>query len=138
MIMKIYLYCILLTLSATILNAQKEDSSVHRTKLSILVLQYHESLNQIYWLDKKGEIDKDNSLHTSTSSIIAPIKYKGPKVITLCALKQKPNPDGSLYTPIAKASLPASKNTIIILIPNSKKKKDEKKHIHTSLANNHY
>jgi len=123
--MKTYLLFILLALTS-MLSAQKKDTTEHLTKLSIFVLKYDESLTQLHWLDSTGKLDKGTPINTSTSSIMAPIKYKGPKKMTLCSLKKNATPEGVQFTPVAKVTLPESKNTILILIPSSPKKKSEK------------
>lgn len=119
--MKLYLLFTLFALT-TQLSAQQKDKNTHRTNLSIFVLHYDAALTQLHWLDKEGSLNKKTSISTSTSSILTPIKYKGPKVITLCSVKKNAAPDDIQFTPVAKVNLPVSKNTILILIPNSKAK----------------
>ncbi len=116
--MKSYLIYLLVLLLPGLLAAQDKPVKTHKTNLSIVVMRYNEALNQLYWTNTKGEVDKSKSIMTSTSSILAPAKYEGPKKLMFHSLKKIADEGKGDFEPVASVSLPDSKNTIVIIFPN--------------------
>ncbi|WP_435894785.1 hypothetical protein [Oceaniferula spumae] len=101
----------------------QEKAPIHKTKLSVLSFANTGDLSELRWLKTNGELDEgaDSKVLISSSSILHPVDYSGPRVITLCvpnhAAKVGANDDGKSHTPLAKVTLPISQKTIVLLLP---------------------
>lgn len=102
---------------APALQAAEAEAEV-KTALQIVSFQPIAKVNSFYW---KTEVmkspDKQPQVTFSSSTLLPPVEYQGPKMLTL--MLHQGEEKG--YQPVAKVNLPASaKQTIVVLIPTPK------------------
>lgn len=106
------------------LHAQKK-SPPYSTKLSVLTFVDTGKISMLRWLKANGEIDEGRECRVliSSSSILHPVNYSGPREMTLCSLKPKTDTgDEKNHTPLARVKLPNSRHTLVLLLPQVKGK----------------
>lgn len=91
--------------------AEAEEQAT--TALQVVSLQSSATINILYWrTEVMSKPDKQPQVSFSASTLLPPVKYQGPRMLTLMV-------DQGGYKPIAKVKLPAScKRTIVVLVPN--------------------
>lgn len=115
------LVCLVLSASQGSLHAQQKPQP-HRTKLSVLTFVDTGEVSMLRWLKASGEIDEggDRQVLISSSSILHPVKYVGPRVLTLCVPGSAAGDTQQGHTPLARVRLPNSRHTIVLLLPRAK------------------
>lgn len=83
------------------------------TALQVVSLQPSSTVRSLYWRTAvMAKPDKQPRVSFSASTLLPPVKYQGPRKLTLMV-------DQGGYKPIAEVNLPAScKRTIVVLVPN--------------------
>lgn len=112
------------------LDAQ-DSQPLHHTQLSVLSFANTADHGKLRWLKTGDKLDEKatSRVFVSSSSILDPVKYSGPRTLTLCipdsSGRSSEGDDKIAYTPLAKVTLPSSKKVIVLLLPRAKNSSSE-------------
>ncbi|GAA5497397.1 hypothetical protein Rhal01_03591 [Rubritalea halochordaticola] len=110
---------LLTILNCYTVNAESSGREQAHIELSILSVGGGDVPEKLHWLDASGKLAKDSgsSLLVSTSTILAPVKYTGPKILTICV----PDESEAGFKVLSKLKLPEdSSKLVVVLVPNRK------------------
>lgn len=113
-------------LSLGILSAAGEKAEQITTKISVVTFVSLGDDYNLHWKESAESAQSGGRVWASASSVLSPVKYHGPRVLTLG--RPKTIGDEAVFDAFATVSLPQGSQVVIALLPKYKSDKSSAKY----------
>lgn len=118
-----WLLAIVMVLSkGTTASAQQTEKEGYHTRISVINLASDFTSNRLTWFKTEGSpFNKSKDfIIVSSATIMPPVDYSGPQIMTLVDPAMPDSKKGTSYTVIARATLPTCSQVIVAILPSEK------------------